>query len=96
MTLDQFKATLKEPQPPRLKPTLVALWHDARGDWDKAHEIAQDIAGVDAAWVHAYLHRKEGDVANARYWYRHAERSETTEPPAVEWERIAAALLRRA
>lgn len=70
---------------------LRALWHDARGDWDAAHTCAQDDAGPAGAWVHAYLHRKEGDAANAGYWYRRAGRP----PPAAgfalaaEWERIA-------
>jgi hypothetical protein len=96
MTLDEFKSIVKEPQEPRLVPTLVALWHDARGDWDGAHRTVQDVAGVDAAWVHAYLHRKEGDLANARYWYRQAERPESTAPLAAEWGEIAAALLRHA
>jgi hypothetical protein len=96
VTFSDFKSTLKDAAPPRLVPTLVALWHDARGDWDAAHGVVQDIAGVDAAWVHAYLHRKEGDLANARYWYRQAERPESTAPLAHEWEEIATSLLHRA
>ncbi len=95
MTLEEFKATVKDGEQPRLMPTLVALWCDARGDWDGAHRVVQDVAGVDAAWVHAYLHRKEGDLANARYWYRQAERPEATESLEAEWEQIATALLRR-
>jgi hypothetical protein len=95
MSLDEFKVTLKSEQPPKLVPTLVALWHDARGDWDGAHHVVQDIAGVDAAWVHAYLHRKQGDLANARYWYKQAEQPESTESLTAEWDHIAAALLRR-
>jgi len=51
---------------------LLALWWDVKGDWAKAHEIAQDVRGADGAWLHPYLHRKEGDVGNAAYWYRRA------------------------
>lgn len=73
---------------------LQALWHDARGDWDAAHEAAQADPGRDGAWVHAYLHRKEGDAGNAGYWYARAGRRA---PPAgttlaAEWEQIARAL----
>ena len=53
-------------------PALLALWHDAHGDWTKAHELSQQDEGASGSWVHAYLHRKEGDLANARYWYARA------------------------
>ncbi len=55
-----------------MSPALVALWHDAKGDWARAHEVAQDIDDATGSWVHAYLHRKEGDEGNAAYWYRKA------------------------
>ncbi len=55
-----------------LQPLLLALWHDAQGDWARAHEVAQDVESSNGAWVHAYLHRKEGDAFNAAYWYRRA------------------------
>jgi hypothetical protein len=55
-----------------LDPCLQALWHDAQGDWTTAHEIVQAINGQTAARIHAYLHRKEGDDWNSRYWHRHA------------------------
>ena len=74
-------------------PLLQALWHDARGDWSRAHELAQDIDDTNGAWVHAYLHRKEGDLANARYWYRRARKLEATDSLEDEWLRIVAALL---
>ncbi|BDG72206.1 hypothetical protein [Roseomonas fluvialis] len=79
--------------PPHLAGPLLALWWDARGDWTRAHEAAQ--AGEDAAsaWVHAYLHRKEGDLANAGYWYRRAGRPVATGPLDQEWASIAGALL---
>ena len=65
-TLTELKATLSAKDPPQsLPPTLVALWHDAKGDWDGAHRVAQDIETTAGAWIHAYLHRKEGDASNA-------------------------------
>ncbi|MFM9838128.1 MAG: hypothetical protein ACKVOQ_07675 [Cyclobacteriaceae bacterium] len=69
MSLSEFQS-LKNPS--SRSALLVALWHDAQGDWHKAHEFAQDIETPDGAWVHAYLHRKEGDTSNANYWYRQA------------------------
>ena len=74
-------------------PLLHALWHDARGDWNKAHEIAQDVDDEAGAWVHAYLHRKENDLGNAAYWYRRARKPVATDSLAAEWERIAQFLL---
>ena len=93
MTLDEFRLTLSVANPPPLSPLLRALWHDAKGDWDEAHRIAQDVSGGDGAWVHAYLHRKEGDLSNAGYWYRQAGRAATVEPLEVEWTRIVDELL---
>ena len=75
-----------------LPPLLAAMWWDARGDWQKAHRIAQDINTPDGAWVHAYLHRKEGDLSNADYWYRRAGRTRPDEPLRDEWIQIVAAL----
>ena len=96
MTLDDFKKSLAgDAPPPGLPPILQALWHDARGDWNAAHALAQDVADPDGAWVHAYLHRKEGDAANAGYWYRRASQPVCREPLAREWEAIAAAFLSR-
>jgi len=93
VTFDEFNASLKNAAPPRMVPLLQALWHDARGDWSRAHELAQDIDDTNGAWVHAYLHRKEGDLANARYWYRRARKLEATDSLEDEWLRIVAALL---
>jgi hypothetical protein len=67
---------------------LQALWHDARGDWTRAHEVAQQIEGRAGAWVHAYLHRKEGDLGNAGYWYRRANQPAATGPLDADWEEI--------
>jgi hypothetical protein len=94
MTLDEFKKTLTGSAPPALKPVLVALWHDARGDWDRAHEVAQDVPDPDGAWVHAYLHRKEGDPSNAAYWYRRAGKPVAHTSLTDEWEAIVTAFLR--
>jgi hypothetical protein len=94
VTLDDFRVTLAAASPPPLPPLLLALWHDAKGDWDKAHQLAQDISGADGAWVHAYLHRKEGDLSNARYWYRQAGKSPATDALDDEWARITGELLR--
>jgi len=96
MTLDDFKATLVLAAPPAgLHPAVIALWHDAKGDWDRAHEVAQEIDDETGAWVHAYLHRKEGDAGNAAYWYRRAGQPVARGPLDDEREAIAAALLAR-
>jgi hypothetical protein len=95
-TIADLKASLASPNPPsELSRPLRALWHDARGDWDKAHQIAQDIDGPDGAWIHAYLHRKEGDVSNAAYWYRRAQKPVVDSSLSAEWEQIVTALLNR-
>lgn len=93
MTLEAFKASASGTSAPDVSPALRALWHDARGDWEAAHAIAQDIDDPTGAWVHAYLHRKEGDLGNAAYWYRRARQPEATDSLAAEWERIVTALL---
>jgi hypothetical protein len=96
MTIDELRATLAASAPPHDVSALVrALWHDARGDWDTAHRIAQDIESEDAAWVHAYLHRREGDAGNAAYWYRRAGKPVSRAALDDEWNEIAAALLER-
>jgi hypothetical protein len=93
MTFDEFRATLSGSAPPDVGPAVRALWHDAKGDWAAAHGIAQDIEDATGAWVHAYLHRKEGDSANAAYWYRRAGQPVAADPLPVEWERIVRELL---
>ena len=89
MTFDQFKNSLSSSHPPQGRPILVALWHDAKGDWQKAHETVQDVETREAAWIHAYLHRKEGDLNNAEYWYRRAGQSLPQGSLEQEWEMIA-------
>ncbi len=94
MTLEEFRASLHAPAPPAgLSPALQALWHEASGDWPAAHRWAQAQDDAAGAWVHAYLHRVEGDLANAGYWYRRAGQPVCTRPRAEEWGTIAAALL---
>ncbi len=93
MTINEFRATLEQTTPPHVSPALIALWHDAKGDWDKAHGTAQDVEDDTGAWVHAYLHRKEGDDSNAAYWYRRAGKPVARDALATEWERIVTALL---
>jgi len=94
MTPDSFKNTIREPAPPeRLSPVLEALWWAAKGDWNRAHVLVQDDPSRDAAWVHAYLHRVEGDLGNAGYWYRTAGRAAASDSLEVEWQTIVAALL---
>jgi len=95
MTIEEFRASLEHSEPPQVGSALIALWHDAKGNWTRAHEVAQDIDGETGAWVHAYLHRKEGDLGNAAYWYRRAGRPVADEALGEEWARIAAALLER-
>ena len=96
MDIDAFERSFSEPTPPDdLSPLLVALWLEARGDWDGAHKLAQSEIGPDAAWVHAYLHRVEGDEANAGYWYDRSGHPRSTTPLADERRHIAADLLAR-
>ena len=94
MTIEEFRQTLSDSSPPAsLTPLLCALWYDARGNWQEAHRVAQEIDSLLAARVHAYLHRKEGDEANAAYWYRRAQQPIASNSLESEWEGIVQALL---
>ena len=94
MDWPSFTASLDDDAPPAgVSLAVQALWHDAQGDWDAAHRLAQQDEGRAGAWVHAYLHRKEGDLGNAAYWYRRAGRSPSQAPLDDEWKAIARALL---
>ena len=94
ITVEMLSESKHQPTPPAgLTPLLEALWWEAKGNWTRAHEIAQEIHTRDAAWVHAYLHRREGDQWNAEYWYRNAHRPVSPLPLDEEWREIAAALL---
>ena len=94
MNLAAFRATIDDAAPPPgVSLALAALWWDAKGDWDRAHGCAQDQDDAAGAAVHAYLHRKEGDLGNAGYWYRRAGRPVASGALAAEWEALAAELL---
>ena len=94
MTTADFTASLHQNQPPGgCSVYLQAMWHDAKGDWDQAHALVQDLTGKNAAWVHAYLHRKEGDNWNANYWYTKAGRNMPDVSLQEEWAAIVAAML---
>jgi len=90
----QILRSLKN-SPKHLGCALEALWLVHHGNWDAAHQLVQSATGSDEAWVHAHLHRIEGDNANAAYWYSRADRRPSTAPPNEEWEEIAAELLNR-
>ena len=97
MTLDDFRASLAAGTPPNgLSKELQALWHEANGDWRRAHKLAQSQKGKVAAAVHAYLHRKEGDLSNADYWYERAGRERPKAALSKEWESLVAEFLREA
>jgi hypothetical protein len=94
MTLAEFKHSLSKPRPPaELAAALAGLWWAGKDDWDKAHKIVMDEGGKDCAWVHAYLHRVEGDLDNARYWYRQAGKPAASGALEQEWTAIASELL---
>ena len=94
MDITAFKATLSADSPPEgLSLAVQALWQVAKGDWDQAHKLAQDQDDGAGAWVHAHLHRVEGDRRNAGHWYRKANREVSEAPLPKEWDEIAAALL---
>jgi hypothetical protein len=94
MDVSTFERSLTGSLPPSDVPALLqALWHERRGDWTRAHEIAQDIETADAALVHAYLHRREGDVSNAAYWYRQAGAPIVRGDLDDEWRALVTRLL---
>ena len=97
MTPHEYSQSISQPKPPRaLSVPLAALWWAKKGDWDQAHKLVQDDAGADAAWVHTYLHRVEGDLGNAGYWYRQAQKPPARGDIDAEWAAIVAALLAQA
>ena len=91
MTLEEFMSLAT---PEKLGPALQALWYDARGDWNRAHEIAQGAAGKAGDRVHAYLHRKEGDDGNARYWYTRTNRVKPNQSLDEEWRELVREFLK--
>jgi hypothetical protein len=94
MDIAAFKESINTTEvPTQASVYLKALWYDAKGDWEKAHELIQDLPDKNAAWIHAYLHRKEGDIWNADYWYRNAGKKRPAVSLQEEWEQLAAAFL---
>jgi hypothetical protein len=83
--LEFFESTKKENPPDSLSFCLQSLWYDSKEDWERAHELCQKDGGTDGSWVHAYLHRKEGDQSNAQYWY--AKAGKTKPSGSLEEER---------
>ena len=97
MTPHAYRLSLSQPEPPRaLSAPLAALWWAKKGDWDRAHKLVQDEGGADAAWVHAYLHRFDGDLGNARYWYARARQPAASGDLDAEWTAMVEALLAQA
>ncbi|HWA33617.1 MAG TPA: hypothetical protein VG737_05785 [Cyclobacteriaceae bacterium] len=94
MTLAEFRGSVKDSvAPAQLSPLLQAMWFDAKGDWEKAHEICQEIDTKQGALIHAYLHRKEGDLSNAAYWYLRAGRTVPSAGLDEEWAMIVTELI---
>ena len=93
MIFQEFIQSLDKQEPPKVSPMLTALWYDYQGEWDRAHNIVQDINEPMASWIHAYLHRKEGDLGNAGYWYSRAGRNRPDMDFKEEWEQLVQELL---
>lgn len=94
MRFEEFLSSIDPGAAPEWPP-LRALWLDAKGDWDGAHKCVDEASDPDGMWVHAYLHRKEGDAWNAGYWYRRADKPPHRGALEIEWREIAAALLEK-
>ena len=102
MKIDAFRRSLSEDAPPPLEPLLEALWWAGKAlasakkdDWNRAHDGLQDIETPDGSWVHAHLHRQEGDLNNADWWYRRVGRSVPDQTLEEEWTALATELLAR-
>ncbi len=94
MNFEEFRQTLSSPEPPgNISRYLLALWYDGKGNWETSHNVIQKINDTTASWIHAYLHRKEGDVGNADYWYHRANRKRPAISLEEEWKVIVNALL---
>lgn len=94
MDLLSFTESLQGNTPPHgVSEYLRALWYDAKGEWEEAHKIIQDIDTATASWIHAYLHRKEGDTVNADYWYRKSGKKRPVVSLEAEWKEIVTALI---
>ncbi|MBA4166619.1 MAG: hypothetical protein H0X41_03590 [Chitinophagaceae bacterium] len=94
MEYEQFVSSLNDSEPPQnISLLLRALWYDGREEWESSHNIAQNINDRNGSWVHAYLHRKEGDLSNARYWYHKAGKSDPSVSLKEEWKMLVRAFL---
>jgi hypothetical protein len=94
MNFSTFKDSLSKSSPPaNISVYLESLWFDGKGDWDKSHTIIQDVEDKNASWIHAYLHRKEGDTGNADYWYNKAGKKRPSVSLDEEWEQMVNAFL---
>ena len=93
MNFRTFNESLSQTEPPvNLSVPLKALWYDAKGDWHTGHDLINDLEDKTSAWVHAYLHRKEGDIGNAGYWYRRAGKQPSSLSLTDEWTELAKAI----
>ncbi|MEH2255326.1 hypothetical protein [Nostoc sp.] len=97
MNTEEFLRLIKKqrPCPQTLPKGLQAMWYDNKGDWSKADEIVANASDADSAWVHAYLHRKEGDLKNAHFWYQRSRQPEFSGELSQEWEQITSVLLKK-
>ncbi len=94
MNFEDFKHSLGNDEMPQgLSLPIQAMWFAGKNQWEKSHDIAQDLLTSDGSWIHAYLHRLEGDTGNAAYWYRKAGKSFPSQSLTDEWETIVTALL---
>jgi hypothetical protein len=94
MNLQEFKSSADDDKPPQgISPALEAMWYQLNGDWDSAHRLVQSQNNLMGNWVHAYLHRVEGDDGNASHWYHRAEKPVCTSTLADEWREIVMVLV---
>lgn len=95
MNFEEFQQSVRseETPPAGIDAALAALWWDGKGDWEKAHALAKDAGSREGDWVHAYLHRKEGDEGNARYWYARSRKPFFAGGLEEEWAVMASELL---
>ena len=94
MNYIKFKESIKQKEPPdNLNGVELALWYAVKGNWDMAHNIAQEIHSEAASWIHAYLHRQEGDIENAHYWYRRSEKEAYSGSLEIELDDIIKSII---
>ena len=94
MDFENFQQSIQDTAPPKnISVHLLAMWYDAKGNWDKAHSMVDSLEDTTSCWVHAYLHRKENDLGNADYWYRKAGKKRPAISLPEEWEAIVKALV---